>query len=367
MRKLSAGLAGAVVVAGGAVLLAGGAAAQGVFGVQSPFGGQQGGIGFSGAQGGFQGGGFNGGRGQGVGQGFQGGGRQPGLLGSPNQGGAFSSNTVAPVAPGRVVQLTAFCTDLLADPPDSRTRFRGSERAQVTLADGRTTTLSNALESGLVALRGRNETLNPLRSGGLALTLELVNTAPMPLRIEVPAGDTVTPNGQAAQPLPAGGERLFTVAAEEGLAGSNTVQYAVWAARGSTAEEVEQANMVRLDRKELARVQDLLNDSGIPRKFDRERGTETGKFAAAAKQLGEDAAEIHGTTTFPGGAKAEIEGVRGTDGSGVVKLSPEKGGEFFYRAEFKTRKDGRFDVTLRHLANGRRIQPYRGYVIVRPS
>ncbi|MCC2669678.1 MAG: hypothetical protein K0Q72_2149 [Armatimonadetes bacterium] len=365
-RGCRVGLTGAGLLAGCAVLVVGGtgirsASAQGALG--NPFGGPQ-------AQ--FQGGGqlFQGGNGQGVpgGQGlFQQGGRQPRVIGTQNQGGAFSSNTSMPVAPGRIAQLTAFCTDLLSDPPNAQTRFRGGDRALVTLADGRSMTLASALENGVVGLRGRNETLNPLRSGGLALTLELVNTAPVPVRIQIPAGEAVTPAGQAAQPLPAGSDRLFAAAAAEGLEGSNTVQYAVWAARGSTAEDVEQANMMQLPRQELTRVQQLLQESGISRKFDRERGAGASRFAAAAKELGEEALPVEGATTFPGGAKAEVEGVRAADGSGVLKVSPERGGEFYYRADFKPRKDGRLDVTLRHLTTGRRIQPYRGYVIVRPA
>lgn len=292
---------------------------------------------------------------------------RPGVRGSQSvQGGVFSSNSSGVVAAGRALRLAAFCTDLLSEPPDSNTRFRGGEKSRVTLADGRTLTLASALDAGLVAMRGRNEALNPFRPGGLALSLELVNTSPMPVRVDVPAGEAVTPAGQAAQPLPPNAEGLFALAAEARLSQSNTLQYAVWAARGSTAEEVEQANMTRLPSRDGEQVQELLDASGIQRSFDRERGAAAARFSAATEKLGDDAVPVTGTASLPSGGTAEVEGVRGENGTGLLTVRKD-GGKYFYRAEFRNRKDGKLDVTLRHLVTGRRIHPFRGYLLVRPA
>jgi len=295
---------------------------------------------------------------------FQGG--RSGVNGTGVQGGVFSSNSSGVIAPGRTLRLAAFCTDLLSEPPDTNTRFRGGEKARVTLAEGRTVTLASALDAGIVVMRGRNESLNPFRPGGLALSLELVNTSPMPVRVEVPAGEAVTPLGQADQPLPRNADALFALASEARLSQSNTLQYAVWAARGSTAEEVEQANMTRLPVQEGEQVQELLDASGIQRKFDRERGATAAKFRAAAEKLGDEAEPVAGTASLPSGGTAEVEGVRSADGTGLVTVNKD-GGKYFYRAEFHNRKDGKLDVTLKHLVTGRRIHPFRGYLLVKPS
>ncbi|MGV3723584.1 MAG: hypothetical protein ACO1SX_22025, partial [Actinomycetota bacterium] len=162
-------------------------------------------------------------------------GQQGGPGGRPGgsiQGGVFSSSGSTTVASNGVIQLAAFCTDLLSDPPSAATTFTGGSSARVALADGRRFTLAEALDAGAMRLRGRNDALSPFRSGGLELKLELVNASGQPARLDLPAGASVTPAGQAPQPLPAGSEKLFALAAQHRLSRSNTLQYAVWAARG---------------------------------------------------------------------------------------------------------------------------------------
>jgi len=309
---------------------------------------------------------------QGVGQGFgqQRFGQQGGPGGRPGggaQGGVFSSSGSTTIAANGVLQLAAFCTDLLSDPPTPTTHFTGGANTLVALADGRRFTLAEALEAGAFRLKGRNDALNPFSAGGLELKLELVNTSGLPARVELAAGTTVTPAGQAPQPLPAGSDRMFALAAQRRLSHSNTLQYAVWAARGSTAEEVEQANMVRLPKDELEQVQELLDESGISREFDTKRGAYARHYAESVKELGEDATPVVGTAGLPNGTRVDVEGVRTTDGTGLVTVRPPKGGEFFYRAAFRNRKDGGLDVTLRNLATGRKVHVLRGYLLVRPA
>jgi hypothetical protein len=185
-------------------------------------------------------------------------------------------------------------------------------------------------------------------------------------------GTTLTPAGHTDQALPPEADRMFALAQQKRLTYKNTTQFAVWAARGSTAEEVEQANMVPLPKEELARVQDLLDASGIHHRFDRERGVYATRYEASVKSLGETVREVEGTTTLSTGLlsseKADVEGLYGPDGAGYVKLRPlRRGGEFYYRAAFARRSDGRSSVRLFHLATGKPVRVNRGALVVYPS
>lgn len=283
------------------------------------------------------------------------------------QGGGFPGGGVFGLAPGETKQLVAFCTDLFADPPDQTTHFMGG-KGEVLLASGERMPLSSALQAGVVGLRGRSNSFDPIRrDGSLALDLYLVNLSGVPAQVTIPRGATVTPKGQSEQPLPREADRLFEVAAQKRISYTNTVQFAVWASQGRTAEEVEQTRMVRLPREELSRVQGLLAASGIEREFDRERGRYEAGYDAMAGKLGEEAEELAGTTVLATGYKAEIEAARDKDGKGYITVRPVRhGGEFFYRAEFQDRKDGKVAVKLFHLATGRKLQANRGALVLTP-
>lgn len=325
------------------------------------------------AQGFGQGMGFGQGLGQGVGQSFgqgfgqRGGGMFPQVGGQ--QGGVFPTGGTFSLAPGRTTKLMAFCTDLLSEPPDGTTRFRGGKGAQVALADGTVLPLDQALSSGQVALNGKEDTFDPFRrAGSLALDLYLTNTSPLPARVILPTGTAVAPRNGAEQPLPAGSERLFALAKTRFLSRSNTMQFAVWAARGSTAEEVEQTQMVRLSQGEVKRVQDLLDQSGIRQTFDRNRGLYADRYDTGIKSLGEKTEPVEGTAFLATGTKAAIAGVRNADGKGYVTIKPlKKGGEYFYQAEFEDRKDGRVAVKLIHLATGRPARANQGRLLLTPG
>ncbi|HEU4752778.1 MAG TPA: hypothetical protein VFU47_06685, partial [Armatimonadota bacterium] len=155
--------------------------------------------------GGFPGGGFPGG-------GFPGGGFQGGFRGGSGGGGgalpgssggfegASGGGALFGMAPGQTARLTAFCTDLFADAPNASTRFTGGEASRVAMPDGRVVSLGEALQGGLLTLRGQNDSLNPFRSQ--ALELQLRNVSRVPLRVLIRPATTVTPAGQAEQRLP---------------------------------------------------------------------------------------------------------------------------------------------------------------------
>jgi len=264
--------------------------------------------------------------------------------------------------------LTAFCTDLMGDPPDGKTRFVGGGLGQVALADGTRETLTQAIQTGAVAIRGHADSFDPARRmGSIALDLYLVNSWAAPLRVSLPAGAQVTPAGQPAQTLPPGADGLFALAEKKGLSFSNTLQFAVWAARGSTAEEVEQTQMVRLSRPEIAKVQSLLDESGIERVFDTNRGLNSVRYDETAERLAAAGQKLSGTAVLGSGGEAVVEGVRAADGKGVVKVCPRRGGEYYYAARFTDRPEGRVSVKLFHLATGNPVRANRGSLLMLKS
>lgn len=317
------------------------------------------------------------GPGPGFGPGFPGGGRFPGagsgsFLGQGpggRQGAVFGSSGIQILAANGEVRLAAFCTDLLSEPPDGATRFTGGDASMVQLADGRTMPLSRALASNLLTLRGHDHSYDPVRrDGSLALDLFLANRSGMPVRIGIAAGTAVTPGGQAGQPLPEGSGRLFALAEARRLSRSNTLQYAVWAARGSTAEEVEQANLIKLPAMEIGRVQSLLNDAGLRRQFDRNRGAYAARYEEAVAKLGEKGTPVSAAASVPRGGKATVEGVRTGDGKGFVTVRVlQSRARFYYAAQFSEGKDGRTRVKLLHLVTGKPVRAAGESLVLRSA
>ena len=286
------------------------------------------------------------------------------ILGGGTQGGSIPGGTSFSLSPSETVTVAAACTDLFALPPDEKTRFTGGEGAQVQLADGRLASLPEALELGVLALRGKADTFNPLgRGGSMLLDLQFTNLSPMAVKVSIPAGTQVIPAGQKPQPLPQGSDRMFELAARKRLTRSNTIQYAVWAARGNTREEVEQANLRLLPEKEVEKVQGLLDSSGLDREFNREGGKYEAKYREALARLPETAEAVKTTAILPTGYRARLEGKR--DGNhGWLQVSPKEGGTFYYAAEFEDRKDGKTLVHLKHLVSGNPMRIGRGYLVI---
>lgn len=304
--------------------------------------------------------------------GAPGGNRQLGQFpGGPGgrQGGIFSLGGTQTLAANGTVRLAAFCTDLLSDPPDAETRFIGGDTTLVAFADGRRMSLGQALSSKALSLRGRDDSFDPVRrDGSLALDLYLANHSGQPARVSVAPGTGVTPEGQGAQALPANSERLFQVAQARRLSLSNTMQFAIWAARGSTAEEVEQANMIKLPAMEIGRVQSLLSQSGLRQEFDRNRGLYGARYEEAVERLGDKAQPVQGTTRVPIGGRATVEGVRTADGKGFVTVRVlQSRARFYYGAEFSEGKNGRTKVKLIHLVTGRPVRANGGALELTPG
>lgn len=287
-----------------------------------------------------------------------------GSQGGGRQGGAFPGGGNFSLAPGQAVLVAAACTDLPSDPPDATTRFRGGGKSVVVLANGEIP-LDKALDAGLVSIGGKNDSFMPFgRGGSLLLNLQLVNRSGQPLRVSIARGDTVTPAGQASQPLPEGSDLLFQEAAQQRISLTNTTQFAVWGARGSTAEEVEQANMARLKEADIQRAQALLDAAGIKRIFDRDRGTIATRYEKEAEKLGSEVQDVAGYTYLADGKRAKVSGVRSEDGRGVVTVTPAQGGDYYYSARFTARGGGKASVQLFQLATEHPVRVNRGSLLL---
>src|SRR5262249_29882241 len=127
--------------------------------------------GFPGGGGQFPGGGgFPGGFPGGGGQ-FPGGG-PGGLPGRGGQGGVALGPREGVLASGGSIQIAASCTDLFMSAPDHTTRFTASgDAGQVLLADGATLPLGQALQNGVLILRGRRPVGEPTAASFYVLAL----------------------------------------------------------------------------------------------------------------------------------------------------------------------------------------------------
>jgi hypothetical protein len=334
------------------------------------FGGGQfgGGGGFGGGQfggrGGFGGGQFGGGGGfgggfPGGGGGFGGGGGLGGRQGGFGGGGSGIIN------PGGAFMVSASCTDLFLKGPDETTRYSAAADAgQVELADGSSGTLQAALNQGLLILRGGNHQMEPSRRNPFLLDLFLVNPGPAAVRVSVKSGAMFTPVGQSAGTVPPEMEKLATVKDAWKQFGRAPFACAVWAARGSTREDVEQALMVSVPAKDIAATQQLLDEAGLPQKFDRDPGSYEKIYQQKAEQL-KAMDSVEGSTSFSLGTMATVEGLRNEDGKGVVALHPKKSSQVYrYAATFKDVGRHKLIATLAHLKTGGPVDAHGGEIVI---
>jgi hypothetical protein len=322
------------------------------------FGGGQLGGQFGGGIGGIGGGGIGGIGGGGIG-GIGGGiGGIGGGFG--RQGGFGMSSLQGTMPPGGTVQIAAYCTDLFLGTPDETTRFAAaSDAGEVQLASGDVLGLREALEGGFLVLRGRD----PMRESGLlscALKLVLTNASPQPVRIAIRSGSLFTPVGQSVGPVPEGMDRLLKVKGAARAAGTATMACAVWAARGSTREDVEETLMTSLTSKDAEQVQQLLDLAQIKQSFDRERGAYEKLYRQTLDKM-RDVQEMRGQIAFKVGSVVPIEALKAADGQGVVTLHP-KGASYplRYAATYRSAGPRRLVATLKQPKTGRPLEAFGG-------
>ncbi len=322
-----------------------------------------GGSGFGNSGSPFGGGGFSSGSGFGPFGGSGRGGSAPGSAGRGDGGiGGFA------MAPGQSVELAAACTDLFLEAPDATTRMEGGAGSEVFLSSGDVVGLDRALASEMLVLTGTPRSATLFGPSSPLLKLRLTNASQQRLAVRVLPGTHVIPQGQSTSRLSGDAAKLFTLARDQKLP-DRVLQQAVWAARGSSLEDVEQTQITRVAPKDAERVQQLLDEAGLKLKFDRGRSEYVRRYEDAQDAISTKSApaEVRGSAFLQDGSKVAIEGMRAADGNGVVTLKPQRReGEFRYRAEFTSRKDGRLGVKLFHLVTGAPL-PAQKSLLVYPA
>lgn len=227
--------------------------------------------------------------------------------------------------------------------------------------------LQQALDAGALVLRGAEAPRSILSRNSPVYTIKftLTNPSKTPVRVQVPGAARIVPAGQsgdASEVL----ARIMAEGVKNRLEGTPALACAVWAARGSTREDVEQTVMGTLAPKEVARAQDLLARAQVKQVFDRDTGTYEKMFDQAAGRI-KDGEEFAGRATLPDRTQVEVEGVRGPDGKGVVAVMPIKSdATFFYNATFQA-KQGKVQITLTHMKSGRQLEVHGGQINVTPA
>lgn len=285
--------------------------------------------------------------------------------GTGRQGGLALGPGSGLLAAGRSVQIAANCTDLFLSGPAADTLYNVvGDAGLVQLASGPTLTLTQALASGAAVIRGPNGRTDPPNMNPYLITLYLTNLSGAPLRYDVPPGTMFVPRGQGAGTVPAGLDRLVAQARGARLLGKAPLQLAVWAARGSTREDVEQTRLETIADADAKTTQELLDASGIDRAFDRERGAYEKLYTAEAKRLAE-AQAFEGTAHLATGKPVTVEGFRAKDGTGVLALHLVKtSGDFFYRARFQPAGKGKLLARLVQIRSGNPLEANRGEIQV---
>jgi hypothetical protein len=297
---------------------------------------------------------------------FPGSGQFPGGPGGiGRQGGLGLGPGSGMLATGRSVQIAANCTDLFLSGPDAKTAYSVvGDTGLVQLAGGPTLTLGQAVATGVVVIRGPGLGVGSAIMNPNLITLYLTNAASAPIRYDLPPGLLFVPVGQSLGTVPAGLDRLVAQAGSARLLGKAPLQLAVWAARGSTREDVEAIRIEAVLDRDAQTTQQLLDASGIERVFDRERGDYARRYAADAKQLS-DAAAFEGTAHLGTGKAVTVDGYRAKDETGLIALHLVKGsGDFYYRARFQPAGKNKLVAHLGQLKTGYPLEANRGEIQV---
>jgi hypothetical protein len=305
-----------------------------------------------------------------------------GQLGTTGDGGGGGSSQLAQfqpgisplgrsldLSPGQPVRLALNCLDLFAATPTNRVAFTApSGDGAVTQADGRELTLAQALEAGVLNVRGRGPADPARRERGEWYDVYVTNLADQPVHLSLPAGTLLVPAGQQVPDVRSGVRRLLAAAGAHGLLGSDTVAHAVWATRGFTREDVEETTMAPLSDTAARQVQVLLAAADLGYQFDRGPGEYTRLYEQKRSGLGDEAASVRGTALLPDGRTADAQVRMAPDGRAVVALTPDKGrSSLYYAGQVLSRHEERLQLALSHLKTGGPLEVAQGPITIRAA
>lgn len=290
----------------------------------------------------------------------------PGLGQGGTQGGGFPGGGRFGMAPGGEVRLAALCTDLFADPPRPEDRFTGGDGGLVVIA-GSEIALPDALNQGLIELRGAPNRPMLLGRGSPDIYFTAINRTRRPAELLIPAGMTVVRAGSNNAPSTAEASALFAAARESGARDSLMMQLALWGLRGSNAEDVEQTALGPVRQQQVDRVMRILESAGSRAKFGERPGVYKKAWDAKRTALGEEAEEINGRTFLGADERVDFTGFRGEDGAGVARLTLSNGLVLYTDAKFSAKPRGKWAVQLTHLRSGRPLRLSQNGVLVNPT
>jgi hypothetical protein len=293
-------------------------------------------------------------------------GNQPTVL-AQFQPGLNPAGRAFGLLPGQMTKLALYCADLFADGPNDHVWFNiPPSDAMVTLASGQSVGLSQAVDAGLLAVRGRGAQDPGPPPPGQYYEVVMANTGAPALEVSVPAGTLFVPKGQVAPEITPGIRRLFAAARQHGLLGSDILADAVWATRGFTRADVEQTGVVPLTDRAAAKVQALLSEAGLSFEFGRGTADYARLYEQRSEDLARSGATAHGTAQLSNGRATQITVLSDGTREALVQLTDSKGGmPLYYAGHVLTRLPGQLQIELLHLKTGRPLQAARGPLTVK--
>ncbi|MBI3912480.1 MAG: hypothetical protein HY320_16285 [Armatimonadetes bacterium] len=287
---------------------------------------------------------------------------------TPFQGGFLGSNTQGILLPGGAAISLAYCTDLFASPPDQTARYAPpADAGRVLLASGMGFSLPEAVQARVLIARGPGPMEQLPRDGWGALHILWVNQSHEPVALNVGAGILLTPEGASPMPAPHL-PLLLSAAARLGIAASNVTQYAIWAARGATREDIEQTRLTVLSDEEVDLANRLLNVAGLTAAADSNQGEYARLYRVAEQMMGDSGQAFTGRALLNDGTPVRVMGKRDAEGDALLTLVPKGGGtRFLMGARLSPHKDGRWRARLVHLKTGRRLSGNYGSLIITPD
>ncbi|MDH7570404.1 MAG: hypothetical protein QHJ73_12560 [Armatimonadota bacterium] len=264
------------------------------------------------------------------------------------------------LAPGEVFMMAAYCGALLDDPPTYRDLYLpapGSGR--VRDVEGFQYDLREAVESGMVLVRGRGPADRPRLDRGYWIDLYLVNLTPRPLEVAAAAGAVFQPLARTGR-LPAS-YRFVSRLQDPRLTGSDVACFAAWAATGSTRADIEHTLARLVTDEEAALCGTLL---GTPLKEG--TGEYQSLFRRATEALGADPAQRFRAVRFPSGLNATLVVRRGAHGRAVAEAQTAAGRSLYYGATVAETSGGRWQVQLTHLKTGKPLAAMPQWVLEAP-
>jgi hypothetical protein len=269
--------------------------------------------------------------------------------------------------PGEATKLALYCADLFADGPNERVIFTAPPSdATVTLANGREVGLGEAIDAGLLAVRGRGPRDPGPRPAGQWYEVVMANTGSETVSVSLPAGTLFVPRGQPVPEITPGIRRLFAAAAAGGLLGTDTLAHAVWATRGFTRADVEQTGLASLTDEQARGVQALLRAADLGYDFAKASADYARLYQQRQDELAPQATSVQGTALLPDGRTAGVTVLSDRSGQALLKLAGAKGAApLFYAAHVLSRRPDRLEIELLHLKTGRPLQAAPGPLTVK--